>query len=87
MSGSLYGYSQSNNSYTIALPLADGTYFPVIYAYNEPQSKAVVVSGYFFYCWCFRSHQSHHRRHLSLRLAFLWSLLSDSWLRSLCVLT
>ena len=83
MSNSLYGYSQSNDSYTVSLPLADGTFFPVLFAYNEAQSKAVVVSGYFLPPLYFRSYP---RRHLSLRLAFLWSLLSGSWLRSLCVL-
>lgn len=82
MSNSLYGFSQSNNSYTVLLP--DGTLFPVISGYSEAQSKAVIVRGCFFS----DSHsQSYLPRHLSLRLAFPWLLQSDCWLRLPCVLT
>jgi hypothetical protein len=84
MSNALYGYSQSNDSYALSLPLADGTFFAVLDPYSEAQSKAVVVRGHTFSDSYFRSYP---HRHLSLRLVFPWSLLSDCWLRSLCVLT
>jgi hypothetical protein len=84
MSNALYGYSQSNGSYAVSLPLADGTLFTVVDPYSEAQSKAVVVRGCSFSDSYFLSYP---RRHLSLRRVFPWLLLSDCWLRSLCVLT
>lgn len=45
MSGTLYGYSQSNDSDTVSSVLEDGTLFAVIDAYSKAQSKAVIVRG------------------------------------------
>lgn len=45
MSGTLYGYSQSNDSDTISLVLEDGTLFTVVDTYSKAESKAVIVCG------------------------------------------
>jgi hypothetical protein len=60
MSGTLYGYSQSNDSGTFSFVLEDGTLFTVIDAYSKAQSKAVIVREcpFSYPCIC-----SYPRRH------------------------
>lgn len=60
LSGTLYGYSQSNDSNTLSKVLEDGTLFTVMDTYSKAQSKAVIVRkcpfSYPHIC-------SHPRRH------------------------
>jgi hypothetical protein len=63
MSGTLYGYSQSNDSDTVSFVLEDGTLFTVIDTYSKAQSKAVIVRGCSFPYPHICSYPGYPRRH------------------------